>query len=290
MNKTPPPDPLSPYLDALRTQYPSPDAIYGAARRRRRLRHTATALALAIVAAAGWLFDPAYRSEQFRTDIGDTGDWVLGDGSRLTLDTGSELRVEWRLRSRRLVLLDGEALFDVAPSAWRRFEVHAGDARIEDIGTVFSVRRESGELRVQVLEGAVRIHTPAGIQVQPADPVVADRADAPQAEPSLLVASGQRVDIASHGDTRQLPLSQHALAWSRGRLVFDAVPLAQAISEIQRYRADPIRISAPDVGDLRVSAQVELGNVETVLDALPSILPVQVVRNDDGSIDIIARQ
>lgn len=290
MNNAAPPDPLSPYVDALRTRYPSPDAIYGAARQRRRLRRAGLTLALAIVAVGGWLLDPAYRSEQFQTDIGDTGHWRLADGSRVTLDTGSALRVEWRLRSRRLVLLGGEALFDVAPSPWRRFEVHAGDALIEDIGTVFSVRRESGDLRVQVLEGAVRIHTPAGVQMQPVGGEQDKHAAAPADEPSLLVASGQRVDIPSRGGSRQLPLSQDALAWSQGRLVFDAIPLAQAVSEIQRYRSEPIRLLTPDVGELRVSAQVELGNVETVLDALPSILPVDVVRNDDGSVDIAARQ
>ena len=106
------------FEDALRANLPDADEIIARAeQRRRRAAKTAAggiAAALAIAMAGLFWLDPAYRSEQVATAVGERGSWILSDGSEVQLNTGSRLRVEYHLRSRRLYLPQGEALFKPA--------------------------------------------------------------------------------------------------------------------------------------------------------------------------------
>ena len=57
----------------------------------------------------------------------------------------------------RIELASGEAYFDVVHDASRPFTVYAGNRRITDIGTKFSVFRNGDDVRVTVREGRVRV-------------------------------------------------------------------------------------------------------------------------------------
>ncbi|WP_028081114.1 FecR family protein [Solimonas soli] len=263
------PDPLAPYKAALRAHYPEPEVIYRAARRRRAARRTFAVAVIAIGAAfLGWR-DPAYRTQSFQTAIGEHRDWTLADGSRLSLNTGSALRAEWHLRSRRLTLLRGEAAFDVAASKLRRFSVAVDDVRITDIGTVFAVRQADARIRVQVFAGEVEVRSPDGIQ-------------------RLGAGSGIELD---HGKLRSAAtVRMQDLAWREGRIVFDGTPLAEAVAEIARYRRAPARIADAGAAQLRISGQFDTARPDAMLDALPRILPVDLRRTADGGVEIGLRK
>ncbi|MGH8443839.1 MAG: FecR domain-containing protein, partial [Solimonas sp.] len=106
---------LQRHRDALRERFPLPDADALAPRPRRLPKKTVLgALAVLLAAGALWSADPAYRREHYETAVGARQAVALADGSTLTLNTGTRLDVSWHLRSRRVALLRGEALFDVA--------------------------------------------------------------------------------------------------------------------------------------------------------------------------------
>jgi len=82
----------------------------------------------------------------------------LPDGSRAELEPLA--RVRYRVsffRPPRAVELEGEARFLVRPDAMHPFEVHAGNATITAVGTIFTVRANPWEptVRVSVEEGTV---------------------------------------------------------------------------------------------------------------------------------------
>src|SRR5258708_6316398 len=70
-------------------------------------------------------------------------------------------------------LLDGQALFEVAKDAARRFVVRSGATRVRAVGTQFDVYRRSGSTVVTVVEGQVAVVLDAGPSPRPHD--VADR-------------------------------------------------------------------------------------------------------------------
>lgn len=266
-----PADVIEPFEDALRERFATREALLAEARaatRRRRgaVRGGSVALIAGLVAGLWWA-DPAWRTEEIRTAVGEQSRWTLRDGSALALNTGSVLKVESRLRTRRFVLEQGEAAFHVA-HGWRPFIVQAGTATVRDIGTAFNVRRLGDGADVVVLEGRVEVRRPG--------------------QPPQVLPAGQALAVAGDGPSpavrRVAP--ETAGAWQQGRLVFDGTPLAEALAEIQRYRAAPIVLADERAGRLRLSGEYDIRRVEALIDTLPQALPVTVQRAPDGSVRV----
>lgn len=100
---------------------------------------------------------------RLRTDARTRARLVLGDGSVVTVQQGSELA----MGAGRLVELSrGEALFDVASvPGVAPFEVSTPAGRVEVIGTKFLVTVDDAGGAVRVLRGEVRVHPPTGAAV-----------------------------------------------------------------------------------------------------------------------------
>src|SRR6185369_10729802 len=102
---------LSPYFDERASKEAEISATVSAQRKRFRLPLAlAASLALAVVAAA-WYLRPAEPS--YRTPIGGLAAVPMTDGSKITLNTNSEIRVTLSDTERRIQLDRGEAFFEV---------------------------------------------------------------------------------------------------------------------------------------------------------------------------------
>ena len=76
---------------------------------------------------------------------------ALEDGSKVTLKPESELRFsEPFADSERIVLLDGEAFFEVSANPDRPFLVNTGELTTKVLGTSFSVKARPGDSSVEV--------------------------------------------------------------------------------------------------------------------------------------------
>ncbi|MGV8732716.1 FecR family protein, partial [Pseudomonas aeruginosa] len=224
-------------------------------------------LALAI-GALTWL-DPAYKRERFATAIGERRDVTLADGSQLLLDSGSQIEVSWHPLSRRVALRAGQVLFEVSPARYRPFVVSAGSTDVRVLGTRFNVRRLDDDVRVTLERGRVEVGTSATAQA----PVV--------------LLPGQQVDAIGG---QLMPLAKvdaaTAMAWKDDRLVFERTPLGEAVALLRHYRKAPILLDDPSLASLRLTGVFAAHNVDRLLDLLPSILPVAVSRQEDGSVEI----
>ncbi|ATB67554.1 FecR family protein [Pseudomonas mosselii] len=226
-------------------------------------------LALAITfAALAWL-NPAYKSERFATAIGERRAVLLSDGSKLLLDSGTHVDISWRLLSREVDLRAGQALFDVSSAVYRPFVVSAGLAKVEVLGTLFNVRRlDNDAVRVSLARGRVD--------------VVAAATQAP-----VTLRPGQQVDSIGG---QLMPVAKanasSAMAWKDDHIVFEQTPLDEAVSLLRLYRKAPIDLSDPSLAALKVTGVFEAHNVDLLLDLLPSILPVAVLQQGDGSVRI----
>lgn len=267
-------DALAPFEQALRDRVPSREALLAEAKaqtRRQRQRKQALAGTLsALVLAAGvWFLDPSFYSDDLRVAIGGRERLELADGSQLVLDSATHLRIEHRLRSRQFELLQGEATFTVA-HAPQPFIVRSQGVAVRDIGTVFNLRSDSRGVAVAVVEGEVE---------------VSSATLAPQ-----RLHAGQQVLASEHRAGPVMPVDPlRVTSWQQGKLRFDGTPLREVIIDLQRYRQAPIRLADPRLGQLRVSGEFDSDAVESLLDLLPSILPISVSRAGDGSVSITGR-
>lgn len=262
-------DPLQPFTEALRQKVPSKEALLAEgkalthSRRNKRKTLGVSLLTLALLGVV-WHLDPAWRSEDVRVAIGQRQELRLADGSQVTLNSGTHLRIEQRLRSRQLELFKGEALFTVVHGD-SPFIVRSQGVYVRDIGTVFNLRSDARGVDVGVIEGSVE---------------VSDGHTAPR----LLKANEQLRATAERVGTVE-PASREALtAWQQGKLRFDGTPLSEVVHDLQQYRDKSIRVSDARTGELRLSGEFDSNSVETLIEMLPRILPVSLARSSDGSV------
>jgi transmembrane sensor len=177
----------------------------------------------------------------FESPIGEQRPVSLPDGSTITLNTDSSIRIWGTEPSLHVDLLKGEALFDLKPNPKRHLTVSAYDIDLVDQGTLFDVRLIAGRtVRVTVQEGRVQLTANGRTRI------------------SLQANQQTTVDYAPtlatlHTRNLSPDTIQHQLSWRRGVLDFDCVKLADAIEEINRYNSLQMQIVGPIAGDDRIS-------------------------------------
>jgi transmembrane sensor len=206
--------------------------------------------ALAVtLGAAQW-----YNSlgETISTATGERRHIVLADGTAVDLNTDSKIRVKMTEGLRRVTLVQGEVLLDVARNA-RPFEVHAGDGVLRDIGTKFNVIRDDAKTNVAVLEGEVQVSMSNAATVN--------------------LHGGQQVDYAAHELSAVSPSSAaDVTAWLNGRLIFRDTPLQEVVKQINRYHSRPIELEDSQLGSLKVSGEFNSNDRDGLLEALKMLL------------------
>ncbi|PTR13133.1 MULTISPECIES: FecR domain-containing protein [unclassified Novosphingobium] len=214
----------------------------------------------ALAAVAAWTLTV---HEQYLAAPADRmASFALADGSRVWLTPGSAVTMRATLLGRS-VALDGEGTFDVKHER-RPFAVTAGDVRVVDRGTLFSVARRAGQTAVILARGAIDIE---------------------DSHSGALIATphpGQQVSLA--GDTATIAAidADAALAWRDGRLVAQDLPLAAVMARFSQLSGVPIELRDPAMGDLRVYGTYRLGDVAQFLDAVGALYPVAWRRTERG--------
>jgi transmembrane sensor len=190
------------------------------------------------------------------TGVGGRKRVDLADGSFVVLNTATAVSVDDSGKERRVVLHDGEALFDVTKDPRRPFIVTAGDMEVRAVGTAFVVRLKE----VMVSEGTV-------------DVTIGSR-------PPIRVVAGQRLGVGvGEGDRFKLSMIDidAATAWQRGKLIFNRRPLESVVAELQRYRAGRIVVLGDRLKALEVTGVFDLDDTDRILRTIEETTKAQVV-------------
>lgn len=209
--------------------------------------------------------------QELVTPRGRRAEVRLGDGTRIVLGVASKLRFAPAFTGRRrdVFLEYGEAYFEVTHDADRPFLVHAPGAIAEDLGTAFSVRAYADDPHVEVVvaEGEVGLGRPRvapGVSVTSLTPGQLGRLDR---------VTG-RIDVRHVEPAREL-------AWVRGALVFDNVPLAHVVAELERWYDVEFRIADSAIVTRPLTASFEHESITQVLDVIAPSLDIRVSRDAD---------
>lgn len=211
------------------------------------LQRGAAGLGLATLAlVVGLQLTPSDSPMDHRTERGQRELVTLADGTRLTLNTATQLRSAVTPQARQVWLERGEAFFDVAHDAKRPFVIHAGHQTVTVLGTKFSLYREGDKLRVAVLEGRVQVQ---GDQVS--RPTVLTRDHAALADAGSVLV------------TQQTPQQlQASLGWLQGKLVFNEVSLAEAARQFNRYGHKQLVIQDDAAARIAIGGVFDASNVD----------------------------
>jgi transmembrane sensor len=185
---------------------------------------------------------------------------ALDDGSRIHLNGAS--RVTLDRESPRFARLErGEALFEVVHKDADPFRVEAGEASIEDLGTVFNVSRREGAVSVAVAEGAVAISSGS-------KRVALSEGMAAKAEGGAIATGRQ--DLETIG------------TWRRGVLSYSSAPLSQVILDLSRSAGLQLALS-PQLRGRRFTGVIMLdADRKTLLRRVPALLGVDIRPAPEG--------
>jgi transmembrane sensor len=209
--------------------------------RRRVMATGGSAAGLAAAAGiAGVVLWGAGEDSEYATNVGETKIIALSDGSIVNLNSNTKVAVAFSRDLRKIDLLRGEALFNVAKDKERPFVVLAGDTQVRAVGTSFAVRLQMERpTEVLVQEGVVEV----------------TRRSAKMAAPVRAKADTKTiVPVNAAIATEEVTYTQIArkLAWQYGQIAFDNQTLADAAEEFARYSSTRIVVD-PAVAEQTVT-------------------------------------
>lgn len=218
------------------------------------------------------VFEPGNGETErtYATTVGERLAVTLRDGSQVTLDTQSRLRVAFSKRERTVELLRGQALFEVAKDRSRPFVVEARNQRLVALGTAFDVRMDDSQLKVTMIEGSVRVEHAMGTVP--------------------ILTAGEQLVVDAQSDASVHPADpERATSWRRGQIIFDDERLANAVGELNRYSELKIVLADPTLADLELSGAFATGRPDVFVEAITGYFPIAVASRDSQSIVLKAR-
>jgi len=257
-------------------------------RNRGRVAGLGLSAAALLLTAGSWLLWQSYHFEVYRTQAGERRMETLSDGSEITLDSNSEVRVRYSRHSRELVLSKGQALFNVAHDVLRPFSVAADRHQIVATGTSFNVDLLGSQLLVTLLEGHVVVVPHENDKNHAGSDMPLTGAVNPSQARIELDAGEQLVLAPSDLPSVTRVNVDHAVAWEKGRLVFEDESLGSVVRRVGRYSAHSIAIADEGTSRLRISGVFHEGDVEGFISTIVDYLPVRAQRESDGSIVLSA--
>ena len=242
-------------------------------------RRIGAAAAILAVAVGGLFFWQSLQPDVYSTRAGERRVVTLDDGSRIALDSRSEVRVRYTQNARELVLASGQARFDVAHDALRPFSVSAEGHKVVATGTAFNVDMFGSSLFVTLIEGhVVVLAEPARSAAQPAT------------LPRMTLDAGEQLVLSPSAPPSVEHVNvERATAWENGEIVFENDRLASVVARINRYAPQPVTIADAPTAELRISGVFHTGDVDGFVATLVSYLPVHAEKGPDGSTHLMQR-
>ncbi len=229
-------------------------------RRKNAVRALLLACSLAIPATA-LLVSP--YPQQWMADVRNgPGQWHtqrLVDGSTLTFNGISAANLHFDGQQRRVELLQGEILVEVAHDSRRPFIVQTPQGTLRALGTRFVVKLEGDTTVLTMLQSRVAAQSANAGAVLEVD------------AGSQALLREQDVRLAGSID----PASINE-AWRRHQLVVENRPLAEVLDEISRHRSGLLHFDRAALQNLRVSAVIPLDDSDHALQLLAQTLPIKV--------------
>jgi transmembrane sensor len=239
------------------------------ARALRRKRFVWRLGGLAAAAAVALMFAlPALRREAPGPEASVAGTFVeipgsahnqaLPDGTVVQLNGDSRIEAGFTEDRRRVRLLQGEALFTVVPDPARPFVVDVDGVEVRAVGTAFNVRRNAAGVEVLVTEGRIQIEGGMdGAAVEPTPVTAGHRAivDRPR-------AAGAAVSVAVAVAAVTAVETADALSWQGARLIFDRLPLPEAVEAFNAHNRVRLSLDDPSLANRRISGSFRADNLD----------------------------
>lgn len=188
---------------------------------------------------------------------------ILPDSTLVWLNSGSCIRYHTPFTEKREVNLSGEAYFEVMHDPDHPFLVHAGNGRIEVLGTSFNVKayQEEPDMEVALIEGKLRL-TPAISKEERRE---------------VVLSPGDRAVFENDSGISVIhePLEKYT-AWRYGKLIFDETPMKDVARDLERWFGVKVFVTDPRLETYRFTTTFNNQPLNQVLELLELSSPILV--------------
>jgi transmembrane sensor len=190
---------------------------------------------------------PSYSElmADYRTGAGEYRQVTLADTVSLHLNTRTSIAVRSQTTGMaQIELISGEAAFSTGAAA-SELTVVAASGRILATRSDFNLRCDGSQVSIACLNGSLLV---------------------------MLDGSATRLDArqqVSYGDQGISAVTavnpDNVTAWRHGRLIFEGVPVAQVIAEINRYRSGRIVLMNEGIGRRLLTARLPTTETDKII-------------------------
>jgi transmembrane sensor len=266
-------------------------ALAARQRRQRRRRHGAAAALLIAVFAGGVTWWPLDRAAHPEVPPGHSRSPLVTGPERRTLQDGSVIEarpgtnLEVRIDSaghgpREVILVSGEAHFQIAPNPARPFIVSAGESRFRAVGTAFSIAVAPAAVEMIVTEGRVAVDAVAGGTEPLAVVDAGHRALVHRTVAAPTLSAAPTISAVSAAEAGE------KLAWRVPRLEFNETPLEEVVEILQRHSGVRLRLIGRDLRRIEITGALRADNIEPILHTLETHYAIRISRLPGGEIGL----
>lgn len=213
-----------------------------------------------------------HQKDFYQTAIGEQSTVNLPDGTQITLNTNTQVKVSYTDRHRFLILEHGELHVDVAHDELRPLSVIAGAQIVQAIGTAFNIELHSDQrIELVVTEGKVRVGTHGNIVDSTVSAYHDELSSIAFSDSSRAVSEGHQLILGDPEEDVEIaePAEIKAkLSWRDGNLIFRGESLDEAIREISRYTSVRFVFNDRKIKKKKVVGLFKAGDVNGLLETL----------------------
>ena len=238
----------------------------------RRVSWVAAASMAIVLTSLGLVYFSSWQSEKISTSFGEIRQVTLPDGSTVTLNANSTLRVanNFLETPSREVWIDGEAFFEVTRRTMNArnvpFAVHADNLTIDVMGTAFNVVNRRKKIDIALERGSVKV------------------IDEQNATNMVSLEPGEKVSQV----TPKAPLIKQAIqiadytAWKENVILFKQKSLPELAEMMKDMYDIDVVVDNPALKQETFTGSFPADSVEVFFDKLAKMHPIDIRR--DGNV------
>lgn len=176
---------------------------------------------------------------------------ILADGTTVHLNAGSKLTYPVRFAGkRRVVVLEGEAYFDVVKDETRPFIVQTHLGEVTVLGTAFNINAYTdASVYTTLVHGKVQFSS--------------------SSIGTIILSPGEQAVVSANGSEKRMVDLDEYVGWVDGRYVFNNRPLGEIMQTFERWYDIQVYYETPHLRDITYSGSLKrYGTINSFLDAL----------------------
>ncbi|MDT0678633.1 FecR family protein [Autumnicola musiva] len=200
---------------------------------------------------------------------GEKKEFLLEDGSIVTLNSNSSITYFENFKDKRDINLKGEAFFKVARNPSKPFTITTGQVKTSVLGTSFNINAYNyNQVKVSVNTGKVKVESNKNKQ----------RALLSKDE-QVLFEKGRKHKITQG-------LSADFNAWTRNIILLNNTSLAETAKILENWYDIKIEFEQESLGELRISGKFKEQEIKSILESIAYVKSLEIDTTNQNHIRI----